>query len=44
MVKKCRVKSIGNGGSRSRAWAIYGDLWAEDPSCYLSEEERSMEI
>ncbi|SFV57008.1 Heme d1 biosynthesis protein NirJ [hydrothermal vent metagenome] len=36
----CRVIDICNGGSRSRAYAIYGDLWAEDPSCYLSKEER----
>ncbi len=36
----CGVIDICNGGSRSRAYAIYGDLWAEDPSCYLSEKER----
>jgi len=36
----CGVIDICNGGSRSRAWAIHGDLWAEDPSCYLSERER----
>jgi len=36
----CKVIDICNGGSRSRAYAIYGDLWAEDPSCYLSQEER----
>ncbi|MDQ1325591.1 MAG: heme d1 biosynthesis protein [Campylobacterota bacterium] len=35
----CRYLDICNGGSRSRAYAIYGDLWAEDPSCYLSEEK-----
>ncbi len=35
----CEVIDICNGGSRSRAYAIYGDMWAEDPSCYLSEEE-----
>jgi len=29
---------ICNGGSRSRAYAIYGDMWAEDPSCYLFGE------
>ena len=37
----CGVIGICNGGSRSRAWAIHGDLWAEDPSCYLSEAERA---
>jgi len=36
----CQVIDICNGGSRSRAYAISGDLWAEDPSCYLSEDER----
>ena len=34
--ENCRYLDICNGGSRSRAWAIYDDLWAEDPSCYLS--------
>ncbi len=34
----CTYLDICNGGSRSRAYAIYGDLWAEDPSCYLSDE------
>ncbi len=38
----CGVKEICNGGSRSRAWAIHGDLWAEDPSCYLTERERTV--
>ena len=33
---ECRWLDICNGGSRSRAYAIHGDLWAEDPSCYLS--------
>ena len=37
--KACQYLSICNGGSRSRAYAIYGDMWAEDPSCYLTEEE-----
>jgi radical SAM protein with 4Fe4S-binding SPASM domain len=35
----CSMIDICNGGSRSRAYAIYGDMWAEDPSCYLTEEE-----
>jgi len=37
--KQCKYIDICNGGSRSRAYAIYGDLWAEDPSCYLTNEE-----
>ena len=40
--ENCGVIDICNGGSRSRAWAIHGDLWAEDPSCYLSESEKEM--
>ena len=41
--KDCKVIDICNGGSRSRAYAISGDLWAEDPSCYLSDEQREVE-
>ncbi len=36
---ECQFLEVCNGGSRSRAWAIYDDLWAEDPSCYLSEQK-----
>ncbi|MBT4178611.1 MAG: SPASM domain-containing protein, partial [Campylobacteraceae bacterium] len=35
----CKYLDICNGGSRSRAYAIHGDLWAEDPSCYLTNKE-----
>lgn len=35
--KDCEYLSICNGGSRARAYAVYGDLRAEDPSCYLNE-------
>ncbi|NPA74074.1 MAG: radical SAM protein [Epsilonproteobacteria bacterium] len=39
--KDCGVLDICNGGSRSRAYAVSdGDLWAEDPSCYLRDEQR----
>jgi len=27
------------GGCRIRARAVYGDIWAEDPACYLEEQE-----
>ncbi len=37
--ENCKYLDICNGGSRSRAFAIHGDLWAEDPSCYLTEKE-----
>lgn len=37
---ECEQIDICNGGSRARAYAITGDLWSEDPSCYLSQKER----
>ncbi len=37
--QKCKYLDICNGGSRSRAYAITGNLWEEDPSCYLTNEE-----
>ena len=36
----CKQIDICNGGSRARAYALSGDLWSEDPSCYLTQEER----
>ncbi|MFK5976462.1 MAG: radical SAM protein [Sulfurovum sp.] len=42
--KECLYIDICNGGSRSRANAIYGDLWAQDPSCYLTKEKTIGEI
>ncbi|MBD3807088.1 MAG: radical SAM protein [Epsilonproteobacteria bacterium] len=41
---RCQYLDICNGGSRSRAYAIYGDLWAKDPSCYLSEDQTRGEV
>ena len=38
--ENCQYLEICNGGSRSRAYAIYGDMWAEDPSCYLTDTEK----
>ena len=38
--KDCGVLEICNGGSRSRANAIYDNLWAQDPSCYLNDDEK----
>ncbi|MBM4039778.1 MAG: radical SAM protein [Planctomycetes bacterium] len=35
----CAHKDI-CGGCRIRAQAVHADLWAEDPACYLSEQER----
>ncbi|TCS61792.1 heme d1 biosynthesis radical SAM protein NirJ [Varunaivibrio sulfuroxidans] len=35
----CRHLEICNGNTRTRAHQISGDPWAEDPGCYLSDEE-----
>lgn len=36
---KCRYLEICNGSSRVRAQQITGDTWAEDPACYLGDDE-----
>ena len=36
---RCRFLETCRGGFRARAEAKYQDLWAEDPACYLREEE-----
>ena len=36
---KCQYLDICNGNLRARAEAIHGDIWQEDPSCYLTDEE-----
>lgn len=35
----CRFREICGGGFRVRAWQRFGDAWAADPGCYLSEAE-----
>jgi len=35
----CRFLNICGGNFRARAEAVYGDVWAEDPACYLTDEE-----
>jgi radical SAM protein with 4Fe4S-binding SPASM domain len=39
---RCQHLDICNGNLRVRAEAVYGDVWAEDPACYLSDEEISV--
>lgn len=39
----CRYLDICGGNFRARAEAYYGDVWAQDPACYLSEDEISGE-
>ncbi|XXJ19206.1 12,18-didecarboxysiroheme deacetylase [Desulfovibrio caledoniensis] len=35
----CRFLNICGGNFRARAEAYYGDFWAQDPACYLTDEE-----
>jgi len=35
----CRWLDICGGNFRARAEAVTGDLWGEDPACYLTDEE-----
>ena len=35
----CNHLAICGGNSRTRAWQLTGNPWAEDPGCYLSDEE-----
>ena len=35
----CQHLAICGGNSRTRAWQLTGNPWAEDPGCYLSDEE-----
>jgi len=36
---RCQYLDLCNGNLRVRAEAIFGDVWAEDPACYLTAEE-----
>jgi radical SAM protein with 4Fe4S-binding SPASM domain len=36
---RCRFLDVCNGNLRVRAEAATGDVWADDPACYLSDEE-----
>jgi heme d1 biosynthesis radical SAM protein NirJ len=35
----CTHFAICGGNTRVRAWQVTGDPWAEDPACYLDDEE-----
>lgn len=37
----CKWLDICGGNFRVRAEALYGDIWAPDPACYLTDEEIS---
>lgn len=36
---QCTYFALCNGNFRARALAVFGDIWREDPSCYLTDEE-----
>jgi len=36
---RCRFLDVCNGNLRARAEAATGDIWGDDPACYLTEEE-----
>lgn len=38
---RCSFIDACNGNLRARAEAAFGDIWMEDPACYLTEEEIS---
>ena len=35
----CKWFDVCNGNFRVRAESVYGNIWADDPACYLSNEE-----
>ncbi|MCB2152676.1 MAG: heme d1 biosynthesis radical SAM protein NirJ, partial [Rhodobacteraceae bacterium] len=39
----CAFQSVCGGNTRIRALQVTGDPWAEDPACYLSNEEIGVE-
>jgi len=40
----CAYFAICGGNTRVRAWQVSGDPWAEDPACYLTDEEIGVEV
>ncbi len=41
---QCQYLDLCNGNLRVRAEAVSGDVWAEDPACYLTDEEISVSL
>lgn len=41
---RCKWFDICNGNFRVRAEAIYGNVWADDPACYLTKEEIGYDV
>ncbi len=42
--QRCRFLNICAGNFRHRAEAVHGDIWADDPACYLTDEEITGEM
>jgi len=40
---RCRFLELCNANFRARAESVYGDMWQEDPACYLTDEEITLE-
>jgi len=40
---KCTYLDVCGGNTRVRAYQLTGNFWAEDPACYLSDEEIGVE-
>ena len=40
----CAHLKICGGNSRTRAWRLTGNPWAEDPGCYLTDEEIGLPV
>ena len=40
---QCKYLDLCNGNLRVRAEAVFGDVWAPDPACYLTDEEIRIE-
>ena len=40
---KCSYFDVCGGNTRVRAWQLTGDAWAEDPGCYLDDDELGIE-
>jgi radical SAM protein with 4Fe4S-binding SPASM domain len=42
--RTCRFQRACGGSLRVRAHKIFGDPWAEDPACYISEQDREISL
>jgi radical SAM protein with 4Fe4S-binding SPASM domain len=41
---KCKYLDICGGNFRARAEAVHSDIWAEEPACYLTDEEIGIQV